>query len=197
MSETQLRETLIATQNEVLRLGGLLRVANTQKADTARMANGLGARVVAAIFAETDRRRAAHEFMTREQLAPTFAAIVEAECRAWVQGHPPTTEKPATGKSTAPHPTLDPECGNRRKIPPLPEWVTAYSAKIGYPMKGELWCDAYAQKGWKVGSKRMVDWQAAVRNWKASGYAPPSFMVGGGSGKAVVGVEVARDYSRI
>lgn len=67
-------------------------------------------------------------------------------------------------------PATENELGNRKTIPPLPAWVTSYSASIGYPLDGEKWCDAYAVKGWKVGSQRMKDWQAAVRNWKASGY---------------------------
>lgn len=56
----------------------------------------------------------------------------------------------------------------RGEIPPAPEDVTAYSAEIGYPMDGQKWCDSYAQKGWKVGKAVMVDWRAAVRNWKAN-----------------------------
>jgi hypothetical protein len=82
--------------------------------------------------------------------------------------------------------------GDRRKIPPTPEQVTAYSAAIGYPVDGQKWCDAYAVKGWKVGSARMKDWQAAVRNWKANGY--------GQNGIALDGAKPAtkgRDYGRI
>lgn len=56
-------------------------------------------------------------------------------------------------------------------VPPSPEEVTAYSAEIGYPLDGQGWCDAYAQKGWAIrGSTKMKDWKAAVRNWKTSGY---------------------------
>lgn len=54
-------------------------------------------------------------------------------------------------------------------IPPEPDWVTAYSAEIGYPMDGQKWCDNYAQKGWIVSGKaKMKDWRAACRNWKAN-----------------------------
>jgi len=60
--------------------------------------------------------------------------------------------------------------GNRKHIPPTAEQVAAYSAKIGYPMDGEKWCDFYAAKGWMVGKSRMKDWQAAVRNWKTNGW---------------------------
>ena len=60
----------------------------------------------------------------------------------------------------------------RRVIPPTPEQVTAYSLSIGYPLDGQQWCDAYAQKGWMVGKTRMKDWQAAIRNWKTNGWKP-------------------------
>lgn len=70
-------------------------------------------------------------------------------------------EKPTVGA---------PQWGDRKVIPPLPAWVTAYSASIGYPMDGQKWCDGYEQKKWMVGRTRMSDWQAAVRNWKTNGW---------------------------
>jgi hypothetical protein len=82
--------------------------------------------------------------------------------------------------------------GDRKKIPPTPEQVEAYSASIGYPMNGQAWCDAYAQKGWKVGAKRMVDWQAAVRNWKTSGYGQDGIALSGG-----VKPSQPKNYSKI
>ncbi len=57
-------------------------------------------------------------------------------------------------------------------IPPSPAEVTAYAASIGWPMDGEAWCISYAQKGWKVGKTRMVNWQAAVQNWKKNAWKP-------------------------
>jgi len=56
-------------------------------------------------------------------------------------------------------------------IPPTPESVSVYSASIGYPLDGQRWCDAYAQKGWLVGKVKMKNWQAAVRNWKWNDWA--------------------------
>jgi len=56
--------------------------------------------------------------------------------------------------------------------PPLPHEVATYSASIGYPMDGQAWCDAYAQKGWLVGKSKMKDWRAAVRNWKSQKWLP-------------------------
>lgn len=60
--------------------------------------------------------------------------------------------------------------GDRKKIPPTPEQVTAYSASIGYPLDGAEFCDSYAAKGWMVGRTKMKDWQSAVRNWKRNGW---------------------------
>jgi hypothetical protein len=60
--------------------------------------------------------------------------------------------------------------GPRNVIPPLPEWVTTYSASINYPMNGAAWCDQYQTKGWSVGKVKMKDWQSAVRNWKTNGW---------------------------
>lgn len=55
--------------------------------------------------------------------------------------------------------------------PPTPDEVTAYSRDINYPLDGAGWCAGYEAKGWKIsGSTRMVDWKAAVRNWKAHGW---------------------------
>jgi hypothetical protein len=63
----------------------------------------------------------------------------------------------------------------RTTIPPEPEWVTAYSAEIGWPMDGQKWCDNYAAKGWIVSGKaKMKDWQAAARNWKSNGWGADS-----------------------
>jgi hypothetical protein len=53
-----------------------------------QQADGLGARVVAAIFDEVDRRRAAKELFTRDTIAPHLVAIVEREAREYVQGKP-------------------------------------------------------------------------------------------------------------
>ena len=46
-------------------------------------------------------------------------------------------------------------------------------------------------KGWKVGKERMKDWQAAVRNWKASGYGQ------GGIAKAAAVDAKPRSYASL
>lgn len=73
----------------------------------------------------------------------------------------------ATGEAISANPS---PFGDPKHIPPTPEQVTAYSASIGYPMNGQAWCDSYQIKDWMVGKVKMKDWQAAVRNWKTSGY---------------------------
>jgi hypothetical protein len=79
---------------------------------------------------------------------------------------------------------------DRKKIPPPPEHVTAYSAEIGYPLDGQKWCDSYAQKGWLVGKAKMKDWQAAVRNWKSNGWGQGGIALGVPGGKP-------KNYSQI
>lgn len=82
--------------------------------------------------------------------------------------------------------------GDRRTIPPLPEWVTAYSASIGYPMDGQAWCDGYQQKGWVVGKTKMKDWQSACRNWKTNGWGLGAIALDRGKSGGS-----SQDYSKI
>ena len=56
--------------------------------------------------------------------------------------------------------------------PPTPNEVEIYANEINYPINGQAWCDSYAQKGWKVGRNKMIDWKAAVRTWKAQSWKP-------------------------
>lgn len=55
-------------------------------------------------------------------------------------------------------------------IPPDPQSVTEYFASIDWPIDGQEFCDAYEQKGWKVGNNPMKSWQAACRTWKREGW---------------------------
>ena len=50
---------------------------------------------------------------------------------------------------------------------PTPDEVAAYAEERGTPIDANRFCDFYAAKGWMVGSNRMKDWRAAVRNWAA------------------------------
>lgn len=77
--------------------------------------------------------------------------------------------------------------GDKKVIPPQPEWVTAYSASIGWPLDGEAFCDFYERKGWIVGRTKMKNWQAACRYAKRE-----QFAFGGPKTQAKPGV----DYSK-
>ena len=49
--------------------------------------------------------------------------------------------------------------------PPLPLEVVEYAMTINYPIDGNGFVDFYSSKNWYVGKNKMIDWQAAVRNW--------------------------------
>jgi len=83
--------------------------------------------------------------------------------------------------------------GDRKVIPPLPEWVTAYSASIGYPMDGQMWCDQYQTKGWAVGKVKMKDWQSACRNWKTNGWGMGTITLAKVVKKGGSGVDYSKD----
>lgn len=71
------------------------------------------------------------------------------------QGHPEAQERPSPAVS-------------KRFVKPTPHEVEAYAAEIGYvrPNLGPAFCDHYEAGGWKIGTKPMKDWRAAVRTWK-------------------------------
>lgn len=53
-----------------------------------------------------------------------------------------------------------------RFSPPSPQEVDDYCREKGYQgVDGQVFCDYYASKGWKVGQTAMKDWRAAVRTW--------------------------------
>jgi hypothetical protein len=49
---------------------------------------------------------------------------------------------------------------------PTKDELEAYAKSIGFKMDGQAFLDYYDQKGWRVGSSPMKNWQAAVRVWK-------------------------------
>lgn len=53
-------------------------------------------------------------------------------------------------------------------IPPSIDEVRAYVDEKGYSIDAERFVDFYTSKGWMVGSNKMKDWKAAVRNWRKS-----------------------------
>lgn len=131
-----------------------------------------GQQVAQLILLAKRRKAQSGEILTMREVAEIIDAADE--------GRRPFEPEPA---KTA----IQPEFGDRKKIPPLPEWVTAYSASIGYPINGQTWCDTYAAKGWNVGRQKMKDWQAAVRNWRTNDWAAPAMKVQPTTG---------RDYSK-
>ena len=50
-------------------------------------------------------------------------------------------------------------------LPPTLTEVFAYCEEQGYVLDGERFIDYYQSKGWMIGSAKMQDWKAALRNW--------------------------------
>jgi hypothetical protein len=98
----------------------------------------------------------------RPMMVSDVARIIDRLLQERLAQAAPTSSKQAKVDAAA--------FGDRKKIPPTPDQVTAYSAAIGYPLNGQAWCDSYQTKGWMVGRTRMKDWQSAVRNWKTNGW---------------------------
>lgn len=53
-----------------------------------------------------------------------------------------------------------------RFSPPSVDDVREYCRTSGHMIDAEAFVDWFTSVGWKVGSKPMKDWQAAVRNWE-------------------------------
>lgn len=54
----------------------------------------------------------------------------------------------------------------KKFVPPTVDEVRAYCQERGNNIDPEYFVDHYSSKGWMVGSKKMVDWKAAIRNWE-------------------------------
>jgi hypothetical protein len=66
------------------------------------------------------------------------------------------------------HQTTTPKKRNKEiniKIPPTREDVAKYIAENGFSIDIDYFFDYYDSKGWKVGSTKMKDWKATIRNW--------------------------------
>ncbi len=50
-------------------------------------------------------------------------------------------------------------------IPPAREDVSKYISENGFLIDVDYFFDYYDSKGWKVGSTKMKDWKATIRNW--------------------------------
>lgn len=87
--------------------------------------------------------------------------------------------------SKAKPPTETPQ---RNIIPPLVEWVAAYCAERRNGIDAQHFWDWYETKGWKVGSQKMKDWQAAVRTWEKRDEEKPKPTTPTAPVKQVIGV---------
>ena len=68
-----------------------------------------------------------------------------------------------SGKESLPNNTIN---NKKTFIVPTPIEVSSYAKEIDFVLDGELFCDHYATRGWKLNSGIMKDWKAAVRVWK-------------------------------
>lgn len=62
---------------------------------------------------------------------------------------------------------IENEIEDRNTIPPTLESVRRYCEMRSKNVDPNKWHDFYTSKGWKVGTAKMKDWQAAVRTWEA------------------------------
>ena len=53
----------------------------------------------------------------------------------------------------------------KNNIPPEREEVNQYVREQGFNVDVERFFDYYDSNGWKVGSSKMKDWRATIRNW--------------------------------
>lgn len=53
----------------------------------------------------------------------------------------------------------------RTFVPPTQDEVAAFCRENGYAVDAGRFVDYYTSIGWMVGSRRMTDWRASVRNW--------------------------------
>ena len=75
----------------------------------------------------------------------------------------PLNAETETSPPVAPAPPPE----KNRFTPPTPAMVQAYCNERANGISGEVFCNFYASKGWKVGAQPMKDWKAAVRTWEA------------------------------
>lgn len=53
----------------------------------------------------------------------------------------------------------------RFQVPEAKE-VTDYAKTLSFRLDGQVFCDYYESKGWRIGNSPMKNWKAAVRTWK-------------------------------
>lgn len=78
----------------------------------------------------------------------------EPEEKQQTEKEDPTTEKPAE----------KPKAKNFEK--PTVEEIQAYCTERKNSVDAQAFFDFYESKGWKIGTAKMKDWRASVRNWE-------------------------------
>ena len=78
----------------------------------------------------------------------------EPEEKQQTEKEEPTTEKPAE----------KPKAKNFEK--PTVEEIQAYCTERKNSVDAQAFFDFYESKGWKIGTAKMKDWRASVRNWE-------------------------------
>jgi len=93
----------------------------------------------------------------RKKKASTSEVETEIEVEAEVEGEAKTKAAKAAMRTA-----------QARFCPPTADEVSAYCISEGFDVDASRFTDYYASIGWKVGSRQMVDWKAAVRRWASS-----------------------------
>ena len=83
-------------------------------------------------------------------------------------------------------------------VPPTVEEVRAYCDERKNWIDPQSFIDFYSAKGWMIGSNKMKDWRAAVRNWETrrrnDGWAGRGFGVAGQAGARRTGTPTAGNF---
>jgi len=114
-----------------------------------------------AIYRQKDRTAYMREYMRKRRKDAASSVVNSVN----INGKLPSVSVSASVSE-------DRGCKGKGFSPPSPQEVESYSQEIAYPVNGQAWCDAYAQKGWMVGKTKMKDWKAALRNWKRNEWKP-------------------------
>lgn len=83
-------------------------------------------------------------------------------------------------------------------VPPTVEEVRAYCDERKNGIDPQSFIDFYSAKGWMIGSNRMKDWRAAVRNWETrrrnNGWTGCGVGVAGQAGARRTGIPTAGNF---
>lgn len=124
--------------------------------------------------AQMDRMEAAYQEKIEKR---RLAGLMSGEARANKNEQTRTNANKREQKATIPIPVPVPVSpkGDKREsarararfTPPTKEEVRAYAKENGLVLDADRFVDFYESKGWMVGKTKMVDWEAAARNWSS------------------------------